>query len=129
VRRALDLEDAFAAAGIPGAMVRTAVEWLTHPQGVALAVVPTVEIVKLADGPPVPLAAGGRPLAGLRVLDVTRVLAGPTCARTLAEHGASVLKVSGPALPFFDPVSGSARGHRTFRRGGSAFDGGLRGTA
>ena len=39
------------------------------------------------------------PLAGIRVVDVTRVLAGPTCARTLAEHGADVLKVSAEHLP------------------------------
>src|SRR6185369_6421440 len=32
-------------------------------------------------------------------LDLTRVLAGPTCARTLAEHGAEILKIAGPQLP------------------------------
>ena len=46
---------------------------------------------------------GARPLSGVRVLDLTRVLAGPTCARTLAEHGAEVLHVRSPKLPSIEP--------------------------
>ena len=46
-----------------------------------------------------PLPAGDRPLSGIRVVDVTRVLAGPTGARTLAEHGAEVMKITGAHLP------------------------------
>ena len=40
-----------------------------------------------------------RPLSGVRVLDLSRVLAGPMCARTFAEHGADVLKVASSSLP------------------------------
>jgi crotonobetainyl-CoA:carnitine CoA-transferase CaiB-like acyl-CoA transferase len=93
------LEDALAEAGQCGAMVRTAAEWAAHPQGQALADRPRVEIVKLGESEPEPLPAGERPLSGVRVLDLTRILAGPSHARTLAEHGADVLYIASPWLP------------------------------
>jgi crotonobetainyl-CoA:carnitine CoA-transferase CaiB-like acyl-CoA transferase len=100
--RAQDLEDALAEAGMCGAMARSVDEWRGHPQAQALATVPRVEILKMGGSDPEPLPAGERPLSGVRVLDLTRILAGPTHARTLAQFGAEVLHISSPNLPNAD---------------------------
>ncbi|GAA4980297.1 hypothetical protein [Actinopolymorpha pittospori] len=81
-----DLEEALADAGLPACRAFTREEWLTHPQGMAVTGTPPIEIVKVADGDPVPFQEhGDSPLDGVRVLDFTHVLAGPRSARTLAE--------------------------------------------
>jgi crotonobetainyl-CoA:carnitine CoA-transferase CaiB-like acyl-CoA transferase len=99
-RTALQIEDAVAAERGCAAMVRTPEEWDAGEQGRQLAAHPPVEVIKIADSAPEPMPqAGGMPLSGVRVLDMTRVLAGPTCARTLAQYGADVLYLASPQLP------------------------------
>jgi crotonobetainyl-CoA:carnitine CoA-transferase CaiB-like acyl-CoA transferase len=81
------------------AMMRSREEWSATPHGKALAELPVFSIEKIGEAAPKPWPAGQRPLAGLRVLDLSRVIAGPVAGRTLAAHGADVLLISGPDLP------------------------------
>jgi crotonobetainyl-CoA:carnitine CoA-transferase CaiB-like acyl-CoA transferase len=92
-------ETAAYAGGCVVACMRSHDEWSATPHAKALAELPLITIEKIGDAAPKPWPRGDRPLAGIRVLDLSRVIAGPVAGRTLAVHGADVLLISGPDLP------------------------------
>lgn len=108
--KADEIEAAVVAGGGAAAASRTVAEWAAHPQGAAVAAEPLVSVSatdhRETGWAPVP----ERPLAGLRVLDMTRVLAGPMATRLLAGFGAQVLRVDPPD---YDEPNGIGTGDLT----------------
>ncbi|ALE05222.1 hypothetical protein AL755_06595 [Arthrobacter sp. ERGS1:01] len=99
-----ELEDAVVAANGCAALMRSPAQWTAHPQGAAVAAEPltawgraravgTPDAGAHGRGRP---ATGRRPLDGVRVLDLTRVIAGPVATRFLAHYGAQVLRIDPP---------------------------------
>ncbi|MDN3021202.1 CoA transferase [Streptomyces sp. S.PB5] len=103
-RSALEVEESVYAAGGLAVALRTPQEWAAHPQAAAVASRPLVEHGRLDSArarafAPLEGTAPLLPAAGLRVLDLTRVIAGPVATRTLALLGADVLRLDPPRLP------------------------------
>jgi len=114
--KAAELEQVLADADMCASMIRTEQEWQAHPQALAIAGLPLFEVRRIADGPVMSWKPeiGQRPLSGVRVLDLSRVIAAPVGARTLAQHGADVLAVSAAHLPNIMPlVMDTGRGKRS----------------
>lgn len=104
---AFELEAALIDDGMIAAVVRTIAEWDAHPHAAATRDLPLVAAERIGDAapllsPPVGTAMGDDPLAGLRVLDCSRVLAGPVGGQMLAGFGADVLRVGAAHLPSVD---------------------------
>jgi hypothetical protein len=105
-----DLETAVVEAGGCAAVMRTRADWLASPAGTATAHAPLVQVagrrlsagrgVTAGTGVPVGAAGAGgpRPYSGVRVLDLTRVIAGPVGTRFLAAYGADVLRIDPPGF-------------------------------
>jgi crotonobetainyl-CoA:carnitine CoA-transferase CaiB-like acyl-CoA transferase len=95
------------------AEARTFAEWDAHPQGAAVRTIPLITLEKIGDAPKLAVKAGSRPLDGIRVLEMTRVLAGPICGRALAAHGSDSLRLISPNLPTIETADiDTGRGKR-----------------
>ena len=111
--KALDFEQAAAGAGLVVAALRSFEQWDQHPQGQAVAAIPLMRFERIGDAPPRVLSvlhADDRPLTDVRVLDLTRILAGPVCRRALAAYGAEVMLVNSPNLPNIESIADTSRG-------------------
>ncbi len=89
--------------GLTVAKLRTREQWSQHPHASAIDRQPLIRLTRVADAEPQMIfndsSSSQRPLSGVRVLDLSRVIAGPMAGRALAEHGANVLQVASPKLP------------------------------
>jgi hypothetical protein len=92
-------EDLVTGAGGVAAAVRDEASWRAEPPGQAVAATALVEATSVAGAPPRWRQAGALPASGIRVLDLTRVIAGPVATRYLGALGADVLRLDPPDRP------------------------------
>jgi crotonobetainyl-CoA:carnitine CoA-transferase CaiB-like acyl-CoA transferase len=98
------LETTAAEAGLVVTACRSFAEWDAHPQGRAVAGLPLFNIEQIGEASTAPLLPAQRPLSGIKVLELTHVIAGPVCGRALAGHGADVLLVTAAHRPSMLPL-------------------------
>ena len=126
---AVDFETVATERGLVVSKLRSRAEWLAHPQAQFVQNLRLVheEVIQPAHSKIIaknvikPQTSGlnsskntpNRPLEGLKVLELTRILAGPVCGRTLAAYGAEVMLINGPHLPNIDAIADTSRGKRS----------------
>nr|WP_222622560.1 CoA transferase [Ramlibacter albus] len=130
--KAVDFETAAAERGLVATAMRTFEEWDATAQGQAVARAPLFTIDRIGDAPPLQLGhpgldpgsmaarpdgcrieSGMTPLDGVRVVELTRILAGPVGGRALAAYGADVMLVNSPHLPNIEAIADTSRGKRS----------------
>jgi crotonobetainyl-CoA:carnitine CoA-transferase CaiB-like acyl-CoA transferase len=106
-------ETAAAESNLVVSKVRSFAQWDKEPQAAAIAGLPLLNITKIGEAQAEPFSLipdESRPLEQIRVLDLTRILAGPICGRTLAAYGAQVMLVNSPNLPNIEHIIDTSRG-------------------
>ena len=111
---AVDFENAIVERGLVATAYRSFAEWDSLDAAKVLVDQPVIHLEKIGEAPPRSIDLALCSLSGMRVLDLTRVIAGPVGGRTPAAHGANVLRITGPHLPFVPPlVIDAGRGKRS----------------
>lgn len=112
---AQDFESASAERGLVVAALRSPLQWAAHAQAAAIASEQLLSIQRAGDAAALgwPRVRSVRPLAGLRVLELTRILAGPVAGRTLAAQGADVVLINSPHLPNIAALAETSQGKRS----------------
>lgn len=110
---AVDFETRATTAGMCVSAIRSFGQWDRHPHAQTLVGRLPIELIKIGDASPRKFEPSSKPLGGVKVLELTRIMAGPVAGRTLAHFGADVLWITSPNLPSLPVIDiDTSRGKR-----------------